>query len=119
MIRDAAHTKDGRSVADLVGEVERSVHPQVVEQQPDIKVEVEQAGHGIAGKVGGQVVTVTVQPLAVSESVACRMLGLSLRSFQRLRAEGVIPEPVRLGSVGKPIWSVAVLQEWVAAGFRR
>ena len=79
----------------------------------------EQLDHAGAGPGPAKAtVTVTVQPLAVDEATAARMLGISLRTFQRPRAEGVTPEPVRLGSCSKPVWPVQALQEWAAASFR-
>ena len=62
--------------------------------------------------VAGTAVVLTIEPALVGSELAGRLCGLSGRTWQRLAAEGAVPEPVQLGS--KRLWSVGLLRRWVA-----
>jgi prophage regulatory protein len=53
-------------------------------------------------------------PLLARAKHACRLLDVSLATFQRLDAAGKIPAGRRLS--GCKVWSVAELKRWIAAG---
>lgn len=58
------------------------------------------------------------QPVALSRRDAARRYGVSLRTFQRRVAEGVLPAPVFLGD-RSPRWWVRDLDAAVAAATRK
>jgi len=69
----------------------------------------------LAGRAGGEdeASNRTPEPLLVSEREAARLLGVSQRHLQQLRAEGAVPHR-RLGH--RVLFSRDELGEWVAAG---
>ena len=57
-------------------------------------------------------------PVALNRRDAARRYGVSLRTFQRRVAEGVLPQPVFLGD-RSPRWRIADLDAAVAAAARK
>jgi predicted DNA-binding transcriptional regulator AlpA len=52
------------------------------------------------------------EPLAVAETVAARMVGISPRALWGLRKAGRGPRHYRVGN--RVLYAVAALQEWIA-----
>ncbi len=60
-------------------------------------------------------VIVSMAPLLADRVLAARLLGISVKTFDRLRVTGRIgPQPIRLGS--KVLWRVDELRRWIKAG---
>jgi predicted DNA-binding transcriptional regulator AlpA len=55
-----------------------------------------------------------LKPLLVQTEQAATMLGVSMSMLRKLDIVEQVPRPVRLGR--KVLWSVAELEQWVAAG---
>jgi predicted DNA-binding transcriptional regulator AlpA len=54
-----------------------------------------------------------IEKLFLSQTEACRLVGVSLATWYRLRREDLVPKPVMLG--GYPKWRRADLDAWAAA----
>jgi len=52
--------------------------------------------------------------LLLTATEAAARLGIGRSTLWRLHARGLVPAPVRLGAAAR--WSVAALEEWIAAG---
>lgn len=53
-------------------------------------------------------------PAALRREQAAAYCGLPLRTWDRAVASGLAPQPIRVGRI--PLWRVADLDEWLAAG---
>ncbi len=51
-----------------------------------------------------------IEPLMLRASQACKLIGVSERTLQNLRASGRLPLPVRLN--GCVLWKIADLKLW-------
>ena len=60
----------------------------------------------------------SVEVLAVNAETAAKMVGISRRTWSRLRSEGLLPPPVQIGSCSKPVWLISVLKKWAESGLQ-
>ena len=54
------------------------------------------------------------EPLLIPDTAAAALAGVSRAHWQRLRAAGKLPLPVRLGR--KVLWRRLEIESWIAAG---
>ena len=73
------------------------------------------AGAGTYKHVNSPPTITRPEQLAVNARDAGALLGISRAQFFKLKAQGKVPLPVRMG-VNAPRWRVAELRGWVAAG---
>lgn len=50
------------------------------------------------------------QPLLLDEAEVCRLLSLAPRTFQRLRARGQFPSPIKVGKLNR--WRRGEVEAW-------
>ncbi len=58
--------------------------------------------------------TVEAASVLLTAKEVAAMLRLSMRSFWRLKSEGAVPDPIRLGRSIR--WSVRIISNWIERG---